>query len=532
MTAGIAARPVYDDFGRVQMLKGAIFLKLAHSGQRYYKSKYSSLILFIAAFIAIISGARFSIIDDAYISFRYAYQLAYHGMLVFNLGEKVEGITNLLWTVLLAAINRLFSIPITQAALLASLIFLFFACFRLWQLGPMLGTTHLAGSLASILLLTSANFLSSATDGLEVALFTFLLVEIIYRYCSGKLKLVYIFTGLLFMTRPEGLFVGLLIIGLVFLKYRSKRKAAVGIIIIGSFVLLTTLYRFLMYGALLPNSVIAKSFSLSLLPGLILPILQYAIGFVKNNGHLVIFAIGGVFAISRIKSLNSNSREILLLCLGSLIFSFIVMARNGGDWMGNYRLLAQYGILYSVLFLILVGNNMLSVVFAAAIVTLPFIQTTNLFVNYQPRFIPEYEKTSTLYVEAADRLSPVINKTDTISAEAIGYISYRLIDNTFIDPLGLTNAYFAINGHPEVMFGKSDFQYLVGTLKPSVMIWHFPGHMKLVSPAALANYENYCFGRCDDWNGFLVMICRDRINNLAIAFKDWKKIDLNKDWMR
>src|SRR3954464_1469378 len=40
--------------------------------------------------------------DDAFISFRYARNLAEHGQLVFNLGERVEGFTNFLWTLLLA----------------------------------------------------------------------------------------------------------------------------------------------------------------------------------------------------------------------------------------------------------------------------------------------------------------------------------------------------------------------------------------------------------------------------------------------
>ncbi len=41
--------------------------------------------------------------DDAYISFRYAQNLAEGNGLVFNVGEYVEGFTNLSWTVLLAA---------------------------------------------------------------------------------------------------------------------------------------------------------------------------------------------------------------------------------------------------------------------------------------------------------------------------------------------------------------------------------------------------------------------------------------------
>ncbi|HEX4460743.1 MAG TPA: hypothetical protein VIA18_22345, partial [Polyangia bacterium] len=50
--------------------------------------------------------------DDAYISFVYARNLAQHGQLVFNVGEKaVEGYTNFLWTVLLAALLKLGLLP-------------------------------------------------------------------------------------------------------------------------------------------------------------------------------------------------------------------------------------------------------------------------------------------------------------------------------------------------------------------------------------------------------------------------------------
>jgi arabinofuranosyltransferase len=507
-------------------------MQLTPSRLKRIGSKYPSLVLLIVAFIAIISGTRYFLVDDAYISFRYAYQLAHNGMLVYNLGERVEGITNLLWTLLLAVINRLFNISIEQAALLLSLVFLFLACFRLWQLGPMLGATHLTGALAATLLLTSTEFLISATNGLEVSLYTFLLAEIIYSYCSEYLKRAYVFAGLLFMTRPEGLFFGLLIIGLVYYKYRSLRKIGVGLSILGSFVMLVTLYRYFMYGSILPNSIIAKSFPVSLLPGLMLPILRYFIGFVKANAYFVILVIGAVFALSRIRSLSSKPTEILLYCLSGLLFSFIVMARNGGDWMGNHRLLAQYGVLYSVLLIVLVGNNMLSIVFAAAFVTLPFLQTTNVFVNYKPEFFPKYQENSNTYADVSRRLAPVVNKSDVISAEAIGYISYRLTDNPFIDPLGLTNAYFAKHGDPRIPYGKSDFQYLVETLQPSVMIWHYPGHMKWVDSAALTRYEDYCLGSCGDWNGFLVMIRRDRVNDLAPAFSDWQKIDINTDWKR
>ena len=39
--------------------------------------------------------------DDAFISFRYAVNLAHAGALEYNVGERVEGYTNFLWVVLL-----------------------------------------------------------------------------------------------------------------------------------------------------------------------------------------------------------------------------------------------------------------------------------------------------------------------------------------------------------------------------------------------------------------------------------------------
>src|SRR5262245_7250535 len=56
--------------------------------------------------------------DDAYISFRYARNLAEHGQLVFNLGERVEGYTNFLWTLLLAGGIKLGVSPVVASRFL------------------------------------------------------------------------------------------------------------------------------------------------------------------------------------------------------------------------------------------------------------------------------------------------------------------------------------------------------------------------------------------------------------------------------
>ncbi len=102
--------------------------------------------------------------DDAFISFRYARNLAHGDGLVWNPGERVEGYTNFLWTVVLAAGERLgVASPYLSTALsVGSVVALVLVGTRAltrpgWvPLGPVL----LAGSLP---------FLEFTTSGLEAA---------------------------------------------------------------------------------------------------------------------------------------------------------------------------------------------------------------------------------------------------------------------------------------------------------------------------------------------------------------------------
>jgi hypothetical protein len=68
--------------------------------KRFLRRYYAFI---IAAAVLVPHAHLFDFVtDDAYISFRYARNLALSGELVFNLGERVEGYTNFLWTVVLA----------------------------------------------------------------------------------------------------------------------------------------------------------------------------------------------------------------------------------------------------------------------------------------------------------------------------------------------------------------------------------------------------------------------------------------------
>src|SRR3954453_11205359 len=60
------------------------------------------LLILCLAPLALLAFSRILLIDDAYITYRYAYNLAAGHGLVFNPGERVEGSTSLLWPLVLA----------------------------------------------------------------------------------------------------------------------------------------------------------------------------------------------------------------------------------------------------------------------------------------------------------------------------------------------------------------------------------------------------------------------------------------------
>jgi len=76
----------------------------------------------VAAVFGLVRAVQESwVSDDAYITFRYAENLAAGHGLVFNVGERVEGYTNFLWTVLLSGVVASGGDPIPASLILGVL---------------------------------------------------------------------------------------------------------------------------------------------------------------------------------------------------------------------------------------------------------------------------------------------------------------------------------------------------------------------------------------------------------------------------
>ena len=71
--------------------------------------------------------------DDSFISIRYADNLVHGHGFVYNAGERVEGYTNLFWTLILAAFIRVGASPVTGAEFLGVVAYAAVAfCLTAW----------------------------------------------------------------------------------------------------------------------------------------------------------------------------------------------------------------------------------------------------------------------------------------------------------------------------------------------------------------------------------------------------------------
>jgi hypothetical protein len=150
------------------------------------------------------------ITDDAYISFRYAYNLAHHGQLTFNVGERVEGYTNFLWTALLGVLLRLGLRPEAMSRILGAGfgvagLLLTYAFTRIYRGGRATGWD----ALAPLMLASTASYAAWCSGGLETQMFTALVLGGMTLYLAEEAGWVTRrASGLLFalsaMTRPEG----------------------------------------------------------------------------------------------------------------------------------------------------------------------------------------------------------------------------------------------------------------------------------------------------------------------------------------
>ena len=227
------------------------------------------------ALLAWFSSVAWFLCDDAFISFRYVRNLLEGHGLVFNPGERVEGYSNFLWVLELAAIWGLSGVAPERAAPWLSVVFAAgTVAAMLWWIArlPLLRHRGLVGWMALGLVCSSATFaVWTSGGGLETRQFTFFVVLAVmclslYRDSGRGLSAASLTLAAAALTRPEGP----LLAALCFGWFVVQRMADTGrlnldwrrlIWLAAPFVVLVGahfLWRHAYYGEWLPNTYYAK----------------------------------------------------------------------------------------------------------------------------------------------------------------------------------------------------------------------------------------------------------------------------------
>jgi arabinofuranosyltransferase len=194
-------------------------------------------------------------VDDAYITLRYAENLAHGNGFVFNVGERVYGTTTPLFAAMLAILSILTRHALIVGKLVniisdvAVAVLLFFMARRISRLA---WVAYLAGFLYAMNPVTA----KWSASGMETGLYTLLICLALWSHGRQRCREGYICAGLAILTRIDGVFVfGALLAADLF----SRRRAALYDALIGGLpVVIWSIFAILYFGSPIPHSAIAK----------------------------------------------------------------------------------------------------------------------------------------------------------------------------------------------------------------------------------------------------------------------------------
>ncbi len=284
------------------------------------------------------------ICDDAFISLRYAQNLVEGHGLVFNPGERVEGYTNLSWTLLLAAALALGLPDLASAEALGLASYAALAGMLLAHTRRRARETgRLPLPLAALAVLGMDDFHVWATGGLETCLFTALATGGLLRLRRRDRPRSDLEAGLIFsalvLTRPDGVLFAAVGVAAQWLRAPASRAGLRHALRTGLPVAVTlaawALFKLAFYGELFPTAFHSKS----------------ALGSWWSQGalYLRLFLvknwIAGAAALAAlallVRALSRRAPEtgdLAVLVAGAALFALYVV-RVGGDFMFARRLL-------------------------------------------------------------------------------------------------------------------------------------------------------------------------------------------------
>ena len=426
---------------------------------------------------AVVGGQRYWwLFDDAMISMRYAHNLATGQGLVWNPGERVEGYTNLLWTLLMAAFHllpldlRFMALPVLAANLLIGLLTLPVLAALTRELGG--GTLAVAGALAVFCLNIDLIFWS--TSGLETGLLALLVTLITLRVTrearSGQPRLLTaLLAGLIPLVRSDAIVLAALLLGYG-LWLQPARGALLRQAAIAALLPVAQLgFRLAYYGQPLPNTAVLKVLGWDT---------RYQVGMAYVADLLRLYALPLLAAAGAIMAPRREPRGLLVLV--ALFLAYV--AYVGGDAFPYFRFVVP--LLPLIIALAMLGLQQLPA--PAPVRGLACVLCLAAFRLIGPSYLVElsYPTFSVVNIEMGRFLAaaPPGNR-----AAAFGIGSTYYFSQTYgVDLLGKIDPYIAnlrpVPGKTVPGHNKFDFDHSLRALRSDYVLAEFSPD---VMPAAM-----------------------------------------------
>lgn len=303
-------------------------------------SKYIILSLTIIFILFLGILMRTIIIDDAYISLRYADNLLSGEGLVFNIGEKIEGITNIGWILFLIPFIPLFGSVLTVK--IVGLILVFVTVFLLYRTSSIFEENYPVMIPAIVILMTSTQleFILFSLAGMETALMSCLLCIIIWMIQKNK-SMIWIacICSYLFLVHPEAILIYPLARFFLIFSEKIWKRIIKADLVYFTLIISYSIARFIYYGSFLPNTFHAKESSLKTIL-----INLYKTGIGSNTNIPTIFISLGILIILilGITSIIRINKQTAAFLGATILVGYGFSLYAPLDWTGLARYFAPY----------------------------------------------------------------------------------------------------------------------------------------------------------------------------------------------
>lgn len=427
------------------------------------------------------------LIDDAFISLRYARNLAEGNGLVFNPGERVEGYTNFLWVMLAAGacrvgLDAMLVLGVASALAATGLVAL------VWR----------RDRAAAVLLLGLPAVAFWSITGMESMAFAFLLLLGWTRLCreseeeaGGWARPSTAVFILLALTRPEGVALFALSHGLVWLaegpNWRTLRRHVVDGLGFAAAYGVYFAWRFAYYGEVFPNTYYAKVTGGAE---------QWKTGlraFVDWAAAHPVFALTLVaipmfLMVRRTRSEIWADRKTLALWAFCAAYSLYVVS-VGGDFMPFFRFFLPLAAFFALLTARLL-RRLPEAARVPALVAIVALQLVTGLWNDQPERAFVAHRTTVVGGEVGRTLADLYDPDDLLAVNTAGSLPYEARMPT-VDMLGLTDA--AIARHPVYVTStgwaghRRGWGEYVVSRRPTAVLWY--NSAGLATPHYLSDHQ-------------------------------------------